>query len=196
VRRYATAATPDQLIGGTRLARPDLLRPHQAYLRQRWDEGARSTERLHAELREQGHRGSLRRLTAQLRHDTAVSTPPPPAMRTVASWILALPGMLADAGRRTRPDHRPMPGTHHHRDLVREFADMLRHQRGEHLQAWPTKPNPTRSASYVNRIKMIKGHSLTFNSQRTALAGDLGPAASSGRLHGSGSCRPRSRSRR
>lgn len=34
VRRYATATTPDQLIGA-RLTRPGLLGPHQAYLRQR-----------------------------------------------------------------------------------------------------------------------------------------------------------------
>jgi hypothetical protein len=67
VHRYATAATADQLVGGGRLARSGLLGPHQAYLRQRWDEGLRSTERLHAELRGRGYRGSLRtlrRLTA------------------------------------------------------------------------------------------------------------------------------------
>jgi hypothetical protein len=59
VRRYATAATADQLIGGTRLSRPGLLGPHQAYLRQRWDDGCRSTERLHEELRERGYRDAL-----------------------------------------------------------------------------------------------------------------------------------------
>jgi hypothetical protein len=48
VRRYATAVTAGQLIPGARLTRPGLLGPHQACLRQRWDEGARSTERLHA----------------------------------------------------------------------------------------------------------------------------------------------------
>jgi hypothetical protein len=31
---------------------------HQVYLRQRWDEGVRSTERLHAEMRDRGYRGS------------------------------------------------------------------------------------------------------------------------------------------
>ena len=75
VRRYATAATADQLISGPRLTRPGLLGPHQAYLRQRWDEGIRSTEPLHQELRERGYRGSertLRRLTSQLRRNTAV----------------------------------------------------------------------------------------------------------------------------
>src|SRR5580700_8300699 len=75
VRRYATAETAEQLTGSVRLMRPGLLGPHQTYLQQRWDEGIRSTKRLHAELRDRGYRGSmrtLRRLTAQLRRDTAV----------------------------------------------------------------------------------------------------------------------------
>jgi hypothetical protein len=141
VRRYTTAATPDQLIAGTRLTRPGLLGPHQAYLRQRWDDGARSTERLHAELRERGYRGSLRtlrRLTAQLRNDTDTATPPPaPAARTVASWILTPPGKLADTDRAALAEItarcQELAIT---RDLVREFADMLCHQRGQHLGAW------------------------------------------------------------
>ena len=79
VRRYATAATADELIGGARLTRPGLLGPHQDWLRQRWDEGVRSTEQLHDELRDRGYRGSLRtlrRLTARLRR-----TPPSPRPR-------------------------------------------------------------------------------------------------------------------
>jgi Transposase len=89
VRRYATAATAGQLIPGARLTGPGLLGPHQAYLRQRWDEGVRSTNQLHQELRARGYRGSLRtlrRLTAQLRHDTAVPAPPPaPKAKKAAS---------------------------------------------------------------------------------------------------------------
>ena len=141
VRRYATAATPDQLITGTRLTRPGLLGPHQAYLRQRWDEGARSTNRLHQELRARGYRGSLRtlrRLTAQLRHDTATPAPPPaPAARKVASWILTPPGKLTDADRAALAQItgrcEELTTT---RDLVREFADMLRHRHGKRLEAW------------------------------------------------------------
>jgi hypothetical protein len=80
-----------------------VLGPHQAYLRQRWDQGILSTGRLHAELRERGYRGSLRtlrRLTAQLRRDTAAPAPPaaPPA-RKAASWILTPPGKLTDTDR-------------------------------------------------------------------------------------------------
>jgi transposase len=95
VRRYATASTADQLIGGARLARPGLLGPHQAYLRQRWDDGVRSTERLHQELRDRGYRGSLRtlrRLTAQLRRDIAIPPPPPapPAKKVASGSLLTL----------------------------------------------------------------------------------------------------------
>jgi transposase len=144
VRRYATAATPDHLIPGTRLTGPGLLGPHQAYLHQRWDEGIRSTQQLHQELRERGYRGSertLRRLTARLRQDTATPAPPPaPAARKAASWILTPPGKLAD-------DHRAalaqitarceeLAAT---RALVREFADMLCHRHGEHLEAWASQ---------------------------------------------------------
>ena len=89
VRRYATAAIAEELTGGARLARPGLLDPHLPYLRQRWDQGVRSTERLYQELRDRGYRGSLRTLrplTARLRRDTAVPAPPPaPAARKVAS---------------------------------------------------------------------------------------------------------------
>jgi transposase len=141
VRRYATAATAGQLTGGTRLTRPGLLGPHQAYLRQRWDEGMRSTGQLHAELRDRGYRGSertLRRLTAQLRRDSAVPTPPPaPAARKVASWLLTPPGKLTDTDRAAlaqitgRCEELTVT-----RDLVREFADMLCNQRGGPLEAW------------------------------------------------------------
>ena len=76
VRRYATAATPDQLTGGTRLARPGLLDPHQAYLRQRWDDGVRSTTQLHQELRARGYTGSLRTLAGSPPSYAATPTSP------------------------------------------------------------------------------------------------------------------------
>ena len=141
VRRYATAAAAEELIGGARLMRPGLLGPHQAWLRQRWDDGVRSTDRLYQELRDRGYSGSLRtlrRLTAQLRRDTVVPAPPSaPAAKKVASWILTPPGDLADddraalaqiTGRCEEPKQAVV--------LVREFADMLCNRRGEHLEAW------------------------------------------------------------
>jgi hypothetical protein len=149
VRRYATAVTADHLIPGPRLTGPGLLGPHQAYLRQRWGEGIRSTQQLHQELRERGYHGSertLRRLTAKLRQDTAApAPPPPPAARKVASWILTPPGKLTDDNRAALTQItarcQELAVT---RGLVREFADMLCHRHGEHLESLgrPSREQP------------------------------------------------------
>ncbi len=182
VRRYATAATADQLIGGARLTRPGLLGPHEAYLRQRWDEGARSTNRLHEELRARGYQGSLRtlrRLTAQLRHDTAVPAPPPaPAARKVASWILTPPGKLADADRAALAQItarcEELTTT---RALVREFADMLCHRHGERLEAWAAQAENS-------PVSELRGFSKGLRKDWAAVTAGLTVPYSSGAVEG------------
>jgi transposase len=74
VRRYARAADPGDLIAATPPGRASLLDPHLAYLQQRWDQGCRSTSRLHEEIRARGYRGSLRTLR---RHTAGLARPPP-----------------------------------------------------------------------------------------------------------------------
>jgi transposase len=182
VRRYATAATAEQLTGGPRLARPGLLGPHQAYLRQRWDEGIRSTERLHQELRDRGYRGSLRtlrRLTARLRQDTAVAAPPPaPAARRVASWILTPPGRLTDtdyaalAQITARCEELAAA-----RRLVREFADMLCHQRGERLPAWASRAESS-------PVSELRGFATGLRKDWAAVTAGLTLPYSSGAVEG------------
>ena len=182
VRRYATAATADELTGGARLARPGLLGPHQAYLRQRWDEGVRSTERLHAELRDRGYRGSLRtlrRLTARLRRDTAVPAPPPaPPAKKVASWILTPPGDLADDDRAALAQITArcaeLKAT---RDLVREFADMLCHRRGEHLEAWASRAE-------ASPVSELRGFAKGLRKDWAAVTAGLTVSYSSGAVEG------------
>ena len=182
MRRYATAATAGQLVGGARLSRPGLLGPHQAYLRQRWDEGVRSTGRLHQELRERGYRGSertLRRLTAQLRRDTAIpAPPPPPAARKVASWILTPPGKLTDADRATLAQITARCEEHTTTQaLVREFADMLCHQRGEHLQAWASRAE-------ASPVSELRGFSKGLRKDWAAVTAGLTTPYSSGAVEG------------
>ena len=182
VRRYATAATPDQLICGPRLTRPGLLGPHQAYLRQRWDEGIRSTEQLHQELRERGYRGSqrtLRRLTSKLRQDTTVPAPPPAlAARKVASWILTPPAKLADdhrtklAGITARCEE--LKAT---RGLVREFADMLCHRHGEYLEAWATQAE-------TSPVSELRGFAKGLRKDWAAVTAGLTVPYSSGPVEG------------
>jgi transposase len=182
VRRYATAATADELIGGARLTRPGLLGPHQAYLQQRWDDGIRGTERLHAELAGRGYRGSLRtlrRLTAQLRRDTAVPAPPPvPAAKKVASWILTPPSDLADDNRaalaRITGRCEELKTT---RDLVRSFGDMLRHRRGEHLEAWAGQAE-------ASPVSELRGFSKGLRRDWAAVTAGLTVSYSSGAVEG------------
>jgi transposase len=153
VRRYA-AASADELVPGARLTEPGLLGPHQAWLQQRWDEGNRSTQRLHQELQERGYQGSLRtlrRVTAQMRQDTAVpAAPPAPPARRAASWILTPPADLADDDRaalaRITARCSELKAT---RDLVRGFADMLCRRRGERLEAWAAQAE----ASEVSELR-------------------------------------------
>jgi transposase len=152
VRRYASAADPGELTGGARLSRPGLLGPHQAYLQQRWDDGIRSTQQLHEELRGRGYRGSLRtlrRLTAQLREETAVpAAPPAPPARKAASWILTPPGDLTDDNRATLAKITARcPELETVRDLVRSFADMLCNRRGaRYLEAWADRAETSEAA--------------------------------------------------
>ena len=141
VRRYAAAADPGELSADAPAARAGLLDPHLPHLHKRWEEGCRSTDRLHEEIRARGYRGSLRTLrrhTAQLRKAAArPARPPAPAPKKVASWILTPPGKLTDA------DHAALtriiarcPEISATCVLVRDFAGMLCHRRGRHLGAW------------------------------------------------------------
>ena len=58
----------------------------------------------------------------------------------MASWLLTPPGKLTDGDRTTlagiTAQCEELRAT---RGLVREFADMLCHRHGEHLEAWATQ---------------------------------------------------------
>jgi transposase len=181
-RRYATAATADELIRGARLTRPGLLGPHQAWLRQRWDEGTRSTEQLYQELRGRGYQGSLRtlrRLTAQLRRDAAVPAPPPaPKAKKAACWLLTPPGDLTDDDRAALAQItgrcEELAAT---RDLVREFADMLCHRHGEHLEAWAAQ-------AAASPVSELRGFAKGLRSDWAAVTAGLTVPYSSGAVEG------------
>jgi transposase len=144
VRRYARAAAPGDMLAAAPAARPSGLDPYLAYLRQRWEEGCRSTSQLYEEIRGRGYKGSLRtlrRCTAGLRQATARSAQPsPPAPRKVTSWILTPPASLAIA------DHDTLQQIMARCEeigltcaLVRQFADMLCSRHGHNLEAWTAR---------------------------------------------------------
>ena len=68
VRRYAHAATPEELIGATGNAsrRGTRVQPYLACLHQRWNEGCTDAARLCVEIPEYGDRGSERTLRRHL----------------------------------------------------------------------------------------------------------------------------------
>jgi transposase len=182
VRRYAAAEAAAQLMPDARLTRSGLLDPHLSWLRQRWDEGMRSTEKLHQELRGRGYQGSLRtlrRLTARLRQDTAIPAPhPPPAARTAASWLLTPPGDLAEDDRAALAQITgrcaELAAT---RDLVRDFADMLCHRRGERLEAWATQAEN-------GPVSELRGFAKGLRKDWAAVTAGLTVSYSSGAVEG------------
>ena len=141
VRRYATAASPDELLPDGPVRRGGLLDPHLAYLDQRWAEGCHRSDKLLEEIRARGYRGSartLRHCTAPLRKATTCPAPPPvPAPKKVAAWILTPPGSLTAGDRaalaRITGRCSELATT---RAQVREFADMLCNRHGHKLPGW------------------------------------------------------------
>ncbi len=182
VRRYASAASPDELSADAPAARASLLDPHLPYLHKRWEEGCRSTDMLHQEIRGRGYRGSLRTLrrhTAQLRQATARPAPPPaPASKKVASWILTPPGKLTDT------DHAALAKiTARCQELtitcalVREFADMLCHRKGSRLGAWA-------ASAEASPVPELRGFAKGLRKDQDAVTAGLTLPYSSGAVEG------------
>ncbi len=144
VRRYAQAASPDELIGANPTGRTSTLKPYKPYLRQRWEEGCTSTNQLLEEIRDRGFHGSirtLRRYTAELRATLTKPEPPPaPKARDVVGWIVRNPDNLTDDDRAGLEDAcgrcAELAAT---RDLVASFAKMLCHLGGAKLEEWVCK---------------------------------------------------------
>ncbi len=142
VLRYARATTAEELL--TQMPRrTSKLDAHTAYLVQRWQEGCTNAARLAEELRGRGYRGtdrSVRRLlqtwraTAIPPNPTPVSTPKP---RQVTGWI------IRPAAKRTEQEQADLarildrcPILRAVDQLVSDFAGMLRHRQGQHLDTW------------------------------------------------------------
>jgi len=182
VRRYAAAATPGELSGGAQATRASLLDPHLPYLNARWEEGCRSTGRLHQEIRARGYRGSLRTLrrhTAQLRQATTCpARPPAPAPKKVATWILTPPGNLADADRAAMARITARcPELTATCVLVRDFAGMLCRRRGRHLEAWA-------ASAEASPVSELRGFAAGLRKDWAAVTAGLTLPYSSGPVEG------------
>jgi transposase len=98
VRRYARAATADEMITTGRRGRRALA-PFVSYLNQRWSEGCTDSGRLHRELERLDYLGSARSVRRWLEPLRALEhplghIPETPSVRQVATWLTRHPDAL------------------------------------------------------------------------------------------------------
>jgi Transposase len=142
VRRFARAASAEDLLAKASGRRPSLLDDFKPYLHQRWNAGATNVLQLHAEIKAAGYQGSYAIVRAYLQPFRALGAAPPPVpappkVRHVASWILRDPATLDDDEQvklkdaRARCPHLDALAGH-----VTEFAKILTGLHGDRLDSW------------------------------------------------------------
>jgi transposase len=142
VRRFARAASAEELLATARGGRPSILDEHKPYLHERWNAGCTNMLRLHAEITARGYRGSYDTVRAWLQPFRALGTAPPaappaPKVRDITGWMLRHPGSL-DAGEQLR--YREVLARCPHLEAaaghVSAFAEMMTGRHGGRLDAW------------------------------------------------------------
>jgi transposase len=142
VRRFARAASAEDLLAKARGRRPSVLDDFKPYLHQRWNAGCTNMLQLHAEIKQAGYGGSYYTVRNYLQPFRATGTAPPPVpappkARHVASWILRDPATLDQDEQaklqdvRARCPHLDALAGH-----VTEFAKILTGRHGGRLDAW------------------------------------------------------------
>lgn len=141
VRRYAQAVSPEELIVRPRSDHSP-LRPYQAYLNHRWNEGCTDSGRLHAEIRALGYRGSDRTVRRWLEPLRALPGPvlkisDAPSVRRVTGWLTRHPDSLnSDEKLQLKLILARRPELAAGAEQVRDFARMMTNLDGERLPVW------------------------------------------------------------
>jgi transposase len=141
VRRFLRAASVDELLAKPRAGRPSILDPFADYLHQRWNEGCTSATVLLAEIRALGYHGTYATLNTYLRpfrsSGRAPTTPRPPKIRHLTSWIMRHPDDLhPDDQLRLKQARASCPQLDALAGHVTHFAEILTARRGERLDSW------------------------------------------------------------
>jgi hypothetical protein len=142
VRRFARAASVEDLLAKSRDQRPSVLDEFKPYLHERWNAGCTNVLQLHAEIQAAGYQGSYGTVRDYLQPFRALAAAPPavpapPKVRHVASWILRDPATMDEDEQvklknvRGRCPHLDALAGH-----VTEFAKILTGRRGDRLDAW------------------------------------------------------------
>ena len=140
------------------------LDAHAHYVAQRWAEGLHNAAQLWRELRSRGFAGSATRVRQGIRQqyrplskrETGVSTP---AARQVSprqlTWVLlGGPRVVEATTQRLAGQFREKtPEVDQAVQLAKEFAALLRHQRGDQLDAWLNRAAASGLASFAAGLR-------------------------------------------
>ena len=142
VRRFARAASADELLARPRAGRPGILDEHKPYLHERWNAGCTNVLQLHAEITARGFRGSYGTVNLYLQPFRALGAAPPPRpappkVRDVTGWMLRHPDSLdADEQLKLEEALARCPHLDATKAYVASFAEMMTGRHGERLDAW------------------------------------------------------------
>ncbi|MFE6692242.1 ISL3 family transposase [Streptomyces sp. NPDC057743] len=179
VRRFARAATAEQLSTGKWQGRASVLDDYKPHLHQRWQEGCTTAKTLFDEIKAAGYTGGLTVLRDYLRPLRSGTQPQdrstrPPSVREVTSWITRHPDSLTpDEALKLKGILARCPQLDTTADHVRTFAEMMTARTGRtQLAGWIDQVKATglpELVSFVNGIgsdlgAVVAGLSLPFSS--------------------------------
>ncbi|MFF3469368.1 ISL3 family transposase, partial [Streptomyces sp. NPDC002619] len=142
VRRFAHAATAEELSTGKWQGRSSVLDPFKPYLHQRWQEGCTNARTLFEEIKSAGFRGQCTIVREYLRPlrsglDPAGRASKPPSLRDVTGWITKHPDSLtSEDDLKIKSILARCPQLSTAAEHVRSFAEMMRDRAGHHLAEW------------------------------------------------------------
>jgi transposase len=143
VRRFARAASVDELLAKPHAGRPSILDAHLDYLHKRWNDGVTDATVLFNEIRARGYRGTAATLRIYLQpvraatRPTAASTSRPPKVRTITAWLLRHPDRLDTDDRAALAEiNAACPHLDSLARHVQRFAEILTGRLGHQLDAW------------------------------------------------------------
>ena len=185
VRRFARAATVEELLATARDGRASVLDEFKPYLHHRFNLGHTNGSLLFAEIREQGYRGSLGTVLGYLRPFRASAAAPPavprpPTVRDVVAVLLRHPDTLdADDQLALKQVRARCPHLDDVADHVSGFAEMMAGRHGERLDAWISQveaddqPDLHRFANGVRRDHDAVLNGLTLEHSSGAVEGSV-----------------------